>query len=49
MPECDTDPFFMRRYSLAEIDNERRVGYSWYGTWPAAVLSEYQAWKVKYP
>jgi len=49
VPECDTDPFFMRRYSLAEIDNERRVGYAWYGTWPAAVLSEYQAWKVKYP
>jgi PelA/Pel-15E family pectate lyase len=26
--ECEDDPFFMRRYSLAEIENERRVGYS---------------------
>lgn len=49
VPECDADPFFMRRYTLAEIDNERRVGYAWYGNWPAAALSEYQAWKAKYP
>jgi PelA/Pel-15E family pectate lyase len=49
VPECDADPFFMRRYTLAEIDNERRVGYSWYGNWPAAALAEYQAWKAKYP
>ena len=48
VPECTDDPFFMRRYSLAEIDNERRVGYAWYGNWPAAALSEYQAWKAKY-
>jgi PelA/Pel-15E family pectate lyase len=47
--ECDDDPFFMRRYSLAEIDNERRVGYAWYGDWPAAALAEYQTWKQKYP
>jgi PelA/Pel-15E family pectate lyase len=47
--ECKADPFYMRRYSLAEIENERRVGYSWYGDWPAAALKEYQAWKVKYP
>ncbi|MDF3070036.1 MAG: Pectic acid lyase [Polyangiaceae bacterium] len=49
VPECDEDPFYMRRYSLAEIENERRVGYSWYGNWPAAVLTEYQAWKAKHP
>ena len=49
VPECQADPFFMRRYTLAEIDNERRVGYAWYGNWPAAALSEYQAWKAKYP
>jgi PelA/Pel-15E family pectate lyase len=48
VPECDADPFFMRRYSLAEIDNERRVGYAWYGNWPAAALSEYKTWKAKY-
>src|SRR6188768_3424141 len=47
VPECDADPFFMRRYSLAEIDNERRIGYAWYGNWPAAALSEYRAWKAK--
>ena len=40
----------MRRYSLAEIDNERRVGYSWYGDWPARLLStDYPAWKAKWP
>jgi PelA/Pel-15E family pectate lyase len=49
VPECDADPFFMRRYTLAEIDNERRVGYAWYGNWPAAALAEYGAWKAKYP
>jgi PelA/Pel-15E family pectate lyase len=48
VPECDADPFFKRRYSLAEIDNERRVGYAWYGNWPAAALSEYETWKAKY-
>jgi PelA/Pel-15E family pectate lyase len=49
VPECDADPFYMRRYTLAEIDNERRVGYAWYGDWPAAAISEYQAWLKKYP
>lgn len=49
VPECKTDPWFMRRYSLAEIDNERRVGYSWYGNWPAAAIVEYAAWKKRYP
>jgi PelA/Pel-15E family pectate lyase len=49
VPECEADPFYMRRYSLAEIENERRVGYAWYGNWPAAAISEYQAWLKKYP
>jgi PelA/Pel-15E family pectate lyase len=49
VPECEADPFFQRRYTLAEIENERRVGYSWYGDWPAAAISEYAAWKAKYP
>lgn len=49
VPECDANPFYMRRYSLAEIENERRVGYAWYGNWPAAVLTEYEAWKAKHP
>jgi len=34
------------RYSLAEIDYERRNGYGWYGTWPAKVLQkEFPKWK----
>ncbi|HEX6273849.1 MAG TPA: pectate lyase [Polyangiaceae bacterium] len=50
VPECESDPFFMRRYSLAEIENERRVGYSWYGDWPARLLgTDYPAWKAKWP
>lgn len=49
VPECEADPFFARRYTLAEIENERRVGYAWYGDWPAAALAEYEAWKAKYP
>ena len=50
VPECDTDPFFMRRYSLAEIENERRVGYAWYGDWPASLIAtEYTAWQQRWP
>jgi len=34
------------RYDMAEIEHERRVNYSWYGSWPAALLdTEYPAWK----
>ncbi|HEY4148180.1 MAG TPA: pectate lyase [Chitinophagaceae bacterium] len=33
------------RKSVAEIENERRVGYSWYGRWPAKLINEeYPAW-----
>jgi PelA/Pel-15E family pectate lyase len=46
--ECEDDPYFMVRYSLAEIDNERRVGYAWYGTWPQSLLTvDYPAWKTR--
>lgn len=44
-------PFFAGRnsvkvYSVAEIENERRAGYAWYGTWPQKVLNEaYPKWK----
>lgn len=35
--------------TLAEIENERRVGYSWYGNWPNALIgSEYTNWKLKH-
>jgi len=47
-------PFFAGRDSvpratLAEIENERRVGYAYYGTWPAKLLStEYPNWVQKW-
>ncbi|GGF22003.1 pectate lyase [Flavobacterium limi] len=35
--------------TLAEIENERRVGYSWYGNWPNGLIgSEYSNWKAKH-
>nr|AAW84071.1 pectate lyase [uncultured bacterium] len=34
------------RYSLAEIEHERRIGYAWLGTWPAKLLdTEYPSWR----
>lgn len=48
------EPFFsgrdsQRKKSLAEIENERRIGYAWYGTWPSALLAnEYPAWVSKW-
>jgi hypothetical protein len=34
---------------LAEIDNERRTGYAWYGAWPKQLLEkDYPAWKTKW-
>lgn len=47
-------PFFTGRDSiakltLAEIENERRIGYAYYGTWPAKFLStDYPAWVAKW-
>lgn len=43
-------PFFsgrnsQKKYSLAEIEVERRTGYAWYGTWPEKLLkTEYPQW-----
>jgi PelA/Pel-15E family pectate lyase len=35
------------RYALGEIEHERRNGYSYYGTWPAALLAEdYPRWRA---
>lgn len=35
--------------TLAEIENERRVGYSWYGNWPNGLIgAEYTNWKAKH-
>lgn len=47
-------PFFTGRDSvphatLAEIENERRIGYAYYGNWPATLLSkDYPAWQAKW-
>ena len=53
--ELDTNrPFFcgrdgVKKYTLAEIDPERRTGYAWYGTWPAKLLAkEYPNWEKKW-
>lgn len=49
------EPFFSgrdseRKKTVAEIENERRIGYAWYGTWPAKLLAtEYPAWLLKHP
>ncbi|REA56884.1 pectate lyase [Dyadobacter luteus] len=46
-------PFFcgrdgIKREKLSEIENERRVGYAYYGTWPAKLLSKKQGeWQPK--
>ncbi len=52
--DIDTNtPFFTGRDSIkmktvAEIERERRVGYSWYGTWPTKLFdSKYPAWLKK--
>lgn len=37
------------KYSLAEIEQERRTDYSWYGDWPTTLLTEdYPAWQKKW-
>jgi len=37
------------KYRLAEIEHERRTGYSWYGYWPADLLAgDYPAWQKKW-
>ncbi len=36
------------KYSLAEIERERRTGYSWYGEYAAALLAtRYPAWRAR--
>lgn len=46
-------PMFCNRdskvvYSLAEVERERRTGYSWYTYEPQSVLKAYEAWKKKW-
>lgn len=42
---CDRDG--IKKYSIDEIGEERRNGYSWYTTSPEKVLKEYPKWKQK--
>ena len=38
----------VKKYSLAEIEYERRNGYAWLGYWPETLLvKDYPAWKTK--
>ncbi len=52
--DIDTnEPFFsgrdsIKRKKVSEIENERRTGYAWYGTWPKELLEkEYPKWLKK--
>jgi PelA/Pel-15E family pectate lyase len=37
------------KYKLAEIEQERRMHYAWYGDWPAELLGkDYPAWREKW-
>jgi PelA/Pel-15E family pectate lyase len=52
--EIDSDrPIFagrdaVKRYSLAEIERERRTGTPWYGVWPRKMVDEeYPAWRAR--
>lgn len=46
-------PLFCNRdakpvYSLAEVDRERRTGYTWYSYEPDEVMKKYPAWRKKW-
>jgi pectate lyase len=38
----------VKKYSIADIESERRNGYAWYGEWGARVAEDYARWKVKW-
>ncbi len=39
----------VKKYSLAEIEAERRNGYAWYGDWGRPLASEYPKWQKNRP
>jgi hypothetical protein len=39
----------VKKYSLAEIEKERRTGYAWLRDWGKTVLNDYKKWAVKHP
>jgi PelA/Pel-15E family pectate lyase len=52
--EIETNtPFFCNRdgikvYTLEEVDQERRIGYAWYGYWPENLLTKkYPFWRER--
>ncbi len=53
--EIETNrPFFcgrdgVKKYTLAEIERERRGGYAWYGNWGERVARDYADWLKKWP
>jgi PelA/Pel-15E family pectate lyase len=37
------------RYAISEIEHERRIGYAYYGTWPATLLArDYPGWRARH-
>jgi len=34
------------RHALHEVEHERRIGYAYYGTWPARLLEEHPRWRA---
>ena len=52
--EIETNrPFFcgrdgVKKWSLDQIDRERRVGYAWLRPWGVRVLKEYERWSKKH-
>lgn len=42
---CDRDG--IPKYSIEEIGEERRNGYSWYGTWGESLLNAYAKWPYR--
>lgn len=52
--EIETNTYFfcnrdgIKVYSIEEVDQERRIGYAWYGYWPADLLeNKYPDWLSK--
>lgn len=39
----------VKKYSMTEIEAERRNGYAWYGRWGQSLASDYAAWRAKWP
>ena len=38
----------VKRYSVDEIEPERRNGYAWYGNWGEVLLQEYEQWRKRF-